>query len=533
MGSGIFGIIAWQSFIYALAKNAIGELSETLLIPKAPFIILLALGSAITAVIFFIAFIDRLEMALDKSRRAIRLGLVFSLGVSVLIIIPEVWIQYLPRVSTLTVGIVGMALLLLLLFSGLPVGVVMALVGFLGIAYLRDITGALSVLGQVPYSTAENHSLSTIPLFVLMGLFAFHSGVSRDMYDATYKLFGHFPGGLAMATVAGCAGFGAVTGSSVATAATMGTIAIPEMKRYNYDMGLATGCVAAGGTIAGMIPPSTALIVYAFLTEQSIGRLFMAGVFPGLLEATIYMATIYVLCKANPLKGPPGPRFNFRQKIGAFKRVWPVMLLFFLVLGGLYLGVFTPTEAGGIGACGAFIVGLSRGRLRWQGIINSLVESGKTTAMIFLIIIGAMILGFFLSYTRLPFLLADFVSNLEINRWFILGIILLVYLFLGCLMDGLAMMLITIPIFFPVVVALGFDPIWFGIVMHKVGEIALITPPIGMTVFVIASVTKDVSLYTIFRGILPFVVADLINLSFLLAFPSISLFLPNLMKGTQ
>jgi len=433
-------------------------------------------------------------------------------------------------VTPLTLGIIGICILLVLLFSRMPIGFVMGLVGFAGFAYLSGFSGGLGVLRTVVYSTFADHSLSVIPLFILMGSFCFYAGLSKDLYDTVHSWLGQLRGGLAMATVGACAGFAAISGSSLATAATMGTVALPEMKRYKYDDRLATGAVAAGGTIGILIPPSVILILYGIITEQSIGKLFLAGFIPGVLEAVFYMVTIYVLCKLNPFMGPPGPRISFFGKITSLKNTWIVLVLFVLVIGGIYLGVFSPTEAAGVGAFGAFIFGLARRRLGWQAFKSSLAETGKTTAMIFIIILGAMILGYFLAVSRIPFVLADSVGALAVNRYVILVLILLVYLFLGCVMDSMAIMLLITPIFFPLAMSLGFNPIWFGILITRVTEIGLITPPVGLNVYIIRGVARDVPMQTIFRGIVPFLIADVCHVALLIALPQLSLFLPGFME---
>ncbi len=432
--------------------------------------------------------------------------------------------------TPLTVGIIGICILLVLLFSRMPIGFVMALVGFAGFAYLSGFDGGLGVLRTVVYSTFADYNLSVIPLFILMGSFCFFAGLSKDLYDTVHSWLGQLRGGLAMATVGACAGFAAISGSSLATAATMGTVALPEMKRYKYDDRLSTGAVAAGGTIGILIPPSIILILYGIITEQSIGKLFLAGFIPGMLEAVFYMVTIYLLCKSNPLMGPPGPRTSFLGKITSLKTTWVVFALFILVIGGIYLGVFSPTEAAGVGAFGAFIFGLARRQLGWQAFKNSLVDTGKTTAMVFIIILGAMVLGYFLAVSRIPFVLADIVGALVVNRYVILVLILLVYLFLGCVMDSMAIMLLITPIFFPLAISLGFNPIWFGILITRVTEIGLITPPVGLNVYIIRGVARDVPVQTIFRGIIPFLIADVCHVALLIALPQLSLFLPSFMK---
>ena len=432
--------------------------------------------------------------------------------------------------SPMIVGLIGFGILFVLMFAGMPIAFAMGLVGFAGFVYLRDFGAGLGLLMTVPYSSFASYSFSVIPLFVLMGAFCFYGGISKDLYDTAHKWLGQLRGGLAMATVGACAGFAAVSGSAIATAATMGTVALPEMKRYKYDDALATGCVAAGGSIGILIPPSVVLIIYGILTEQSIGKLFLAGFIPGVLEAAFYMLTIFILCKRNPLMGPPGPRTSLIEKLTSLKNTWIVLLLFVLILGGLYLGVFTPTEAGGIGAFGAFLFALGRRRLSWKELKESLLETTKTTAMIFIFLLGATLLGYFLAVSRLPFELSDFIGRLELNRYLVLGLVLFIYLVLGCVMDSMAMILLTVPVFFPVIMALGFDPIWFGIIIVRVFEIGIITPPVGMNVFIIKGVAPDVPMYTIFRGVLPFVLADVSEVVLLVAVPQITLFLPNLMK---
>lgn len=433
--------------------------------------------------------------------------------------------------SPLTVGIIGIGFLFLLFASGMPIGFVMALVGFLGYSYLVSLQAGLTILGLTFYATAASYTLSVIPLFVLMGQFAAHSGLSRDIYYAIYRWIGHLRGGLAMATIGGCAGFAAISGSSLATAATMGTVALPEMQRYKYDSSLATGTVAAGGTLGILIPPSVTFIVYAMLTEESIGRLFIAGIFPGLLLATLFMLTIYIHARLKPHLAPPAPRANLKERLVALRGVWGMVVLFVLVIGGIYMGVFTPTEAAGVGAFGAFVFALGKRQLTRQNLTSSLVEMGRITAMIFIIIIGAYIFGYFLAVTRIPSQVADFIGGLQLSRYVILAVIVVLYIILGMFMEGFAILVLTIPILFPLILALGFDPIWFGVVIVIMMETAMITPPVGINVFVIKGVAKDVPMYTIFRGILPFWLAMVVCIVILTAFPQIALFLPSFMKG--
>lgn len=428
------------------------------------------------------------------------------------------------------VGFIGIIALLALLFLGIPIGFVMSIVGFAGFAYLAGFDTALGLLRNVPYTTVASYGLSVVPLFVLMGAFCYHAKISQDLYDTAHKWLGQLPGGLSMATVGGCAGFAAISGSSMATAITMGTVALPEMKRYKYHPALATGSIAAGGTIGILIPPSVTLVVYGIITEVSIGRLFLAGFIPGILEAMFYIITIYVVCKLKPDWGPSAPKTSLVQKIVSLKNTWAVLALFILVIGGIYWGIFSPTEAAGVGAFGAFVFALLRKKLGWREYKQSIAETVGTTAMVFTILIGAMFLTYFMAISRLPNELALIIGGLQLNRYLILAGMLIIYVVLGCIFDPIAMILLTIPIFFPLIISMGFSPIWFGILIVRVVEIGLITPPVGLNVYIIKGVAKDVPMQTIFKGIFPFLIADLLHVSILVAFPSLTLFLPSLMK---
>jgi C4-dicarboxylate transporter, DctM subunit len=428
-----------------------------------------------------------------------------------------------------SLGLLGIFCMFVLLAFRMYIGMAMALIGFLGLIKLSGIAAASSILGIVPFSEGSSYTLSVIPLFVLMGQFAFISGISSDIYKTVYAWMGHFRGGLAMATIVACAGFAAVCGSSLATGATMGMVAIPEMKKYKYDPRLATGCVAAGGTLGILIPPSIGFVIYGLLTEQSIGRLFMAGVLPGLLLAGLFIMAVYLQCMRNPEMGPPGEATSWMEKIKSLGGTWGMLLLFLLVMGGIYFGVFTPTEAAGIGAFGAFLIALIRRKINFQGLVQCLMETGKTTAFIFMIIIGANIFSVFLGLTRLPMGLADFVGNLELPTIFILVGIILIYVALGCVMDCYAIMILTIPILFPVIEALYIDPIWFGVLMVIVLEVGLITPPVGLNVFVLKGAAPDVPLTTIFKGIWPFLIAAILAIAIIIIFPQIALYIPSKM----
>ena len=430
----------------------------------------------------------------------------------------------------LTLGLLGTAVLFVLLALGMHIGLALALVGFVGYGMVVGLESALPILGMTPYSSGSSFMLSVIPLFVLMGQFAFVSGISGEIFKAVHSWIGHTRGGLAMATILGCAGFSAISGSSLATAATMGTVAMPEMRKYGYDPSLASGSVAAGGTLGILIPPSIGFVIYGILIEESIGKLFMAGILPGIMLAGIFILTVYVQCLLRPALGPTRPKASMAERWRSLAGIWGMLVLFTVVIGGIYAGVFTPTEAAGVGAFGAFIIALLRGKLTFSGVLECLLATGKTTAMIFLIIIGAELFSRFLAVTQLPMQLADFLGGLPFSPYVILGGILVLYLILGCVMDCFAIMILTTPILFPVIQTLGFDPIWYGVLMVVVLEIGLITPPVGLNVFVIKGVAPDLSLNTIFKGIGPFIAASTLAIVLLILFPEIATYIPSHMK---
>lgn len=431
--------------------------------------------------------------------------------------------------SSELIGIIGILLMFTLLAFRMYIGMAMGIVGFLGLWVLLDFPAAAGILGITPLAEGSSYTLCVIPLFVLMGQFAFLSGISSDIYRTVYAWLGHLRGGLAMATILACSGFAAICGSSLATGATMGMVAIPEMDKYNYDPKLSTGCIAAGGTLGILIPPSIGFVIYGILTEQSIGKLFMAGIIPGLLLSGLFLTVVYMQCRLNPQMGPRGPKTTLFEKIKSLRGTWGMLLLFCLVMGGIYMGIFTPTEAAGIGAFGAFLFALIKRKLNMRTLIDSLMHTGRTTAMIFLIIIGANIFSSFLGLARLPMGLADFIAGLDLPRMVILAAIVLIYLILGCVMDCYAIMILTVPIIFPVIEALQFDPIWFGVVMVIVLEVGLITPPVGLNVFVLKTAAPKVPMGTIFKGIVPFMAAAIAGIIILAIFPQIATFLPRKM----
>jgi tripartite ATP-independent transporter DctM subunit len=392
----------------------------------------------------------------------------------------------------------------------------------------------LVLLSRNIYETFASYDLTTIPLFIFMGQLGFNSGISKRLYSAGYKFLGNVRGGLAMATVTACTAFGAVCGSSPATAATMATVGLPEMKRFNYDDALATGSVASGGGIGMIMPPSVVLIIYGILTEQSIGQLFVAGIFPALLVTVLFICSVYITCLMDENAGPAGEKFSWAERFKALLGLGETLIIFTLVVGGIFYGLFTPTEAASVGAFGVLVIAVAKRQLTWQGFVKSLMETLTTSCMVLMLIAGAVIFGKFLAVTRIPFEIASWVSGLHMAPALVIAVIIFIYFLGGCFMDALAFVTLTVPIFFPVVMELGYDPIWFGIIIVMVTEMGVITPPVGINVYVVYGVAKNVlshnvALEKIFKGITPFLIALIIGVIILIAFPCIILFLPHLM----
>ena len=430
--------------------------------------------------------------------------------------------------SEITVGILGIVVLLFLFVMRVPVAFSMAIVGFLGFSYLTNPQAGLRVLSRDIFEQFSSYSLSCIPMFILMGCFAFASGISKRLYHTTYAWLGHIRGGLIMATVMACAGFGAICGSSAATAATMGKIAIPEMKKYRYDDTLATGSVASAGTLGIMIPPSTVFLIYGILTEQSIGKLFIAGVFPGILLAILMMITVAILCWRNPNLAPPGDPTDWIGKFKSLTGIIETLLLFVFVIGGLFLGWFSPTQAGAIGAGGALVIGLVRRELNWGLFFNAVKDALQTSCMVIFCVTGAIVFGHFMAVSRITFELADWVAGLQYYRMTIMSFIVIFYFLGGTFMDSMGLIVLTIPIFYPLVQKMGFDPIWFGVIIVLVAEMGVISPPEGVNVFVIKSIAPEVPLQSIFKGVLPFLAAMIVCTIIIMIFPIIATFLPSL-----
>lgn len=429
--------------------------------------------------------------------------------------------------SPVLAGIIGLVIFFVFMGFRMQIGFAMVTVAFGGLWYLISNNAAFAKMGLTPFEVAGSYDLSTLPLFLLMANVVAVTGLSTDLYRLASKWLGHLPGGLAIATVGGCAGFSAVSSSSLATALTMGLVALPEMKKYKYEDSLATGCTCAGGTLGILIPPSGVLIMYGIITETSIGRLFIAGIVPGFLAAFFYMTVIYILCRLNPNLGPRGPKTSFKEKLRAFGGCGEIIALIFLVLGGLMIGWFTPTEAGGIGAFGALVFSMIRRRLNWTNFKQIMVETIKVTGMLYAVMIGAMLFKYFMAVTTIPTILGNVIGGLTFSPLIIMALIIVMYIILGCFLEATAMILLTIPIFVPLVHVLGFDLVWFGIIIVRVVEVALLTPPVGMIVFNMASVA-NVPTTTVFKGVMPFILSDLIHITLLLLFPAVVLFLPNL-----
>ena len=522
-----FGIMSSQLIMQGIKKIQDNVITYDLEIPVWIFWFVGAIGVIILAFVVALDFLRALRRSLEDKRWP---WLIFALAVACFLLIAALLGLAPTGLSGATAGILGMCFLFLLLFLGMPIGFGMALTGWFGmiVAY-KAVKPSLAMLGIGPFDTASNYMLTVVPLFVLMGEFAYHSGISEDLFETANKWLGRLPGGLAMSSVAGCAGFSAVCGDSLATAVTMGTVALPGMRKQKYNMSLATGCLAAGGTMGILIPPSVGFIFYAIVTEESIGRLFVAGIGPGILLGILFSFIIYVRAKITPELAPRGEPTNLKEKIISLKGVIGMLILFLLILGGILGGIFSPIEGGAIGSVGAFVYALIRRRVNKKMILSSLQDSLSITCKLLLILIGVGVLGYFLAATRLPFALADFVTGLPINPYFIFAGVIIFFIILGCLLNVIPMILLVLPTIFPAIVALGFDPIWFGVITVLTMEMGQITPPIGVNVFAIASVAKDVPMQDIFRGIFPFFLCMIACVLLLVLFPQIALYLPNLL----
>ena len=432
--------------------------------------------------------------------------------------------------SPTTIGVIGLLALVVLLFSRMPVGFVMALIGFIGFGTIVSYDSALSLMAKDVFAVFNSYNLTVIPLFVLMGQIAFHAGISSRLFDTAYKFIGHLPGGLAIATVGACAAFAAICGSTNATAATMAAATLPEMKRYNYKPELATGVVAAGGGLGILIPPSVIFIVYGILTEQSIGKLFISGILPGIVLTIFFIATILIWVTLKPELGPKGPKSTWKERIASLPGTLEILIIFVFVMGGLFAGLFTPTEAGGMGAFATLVVAIVKRNIDWKGFVQALEETTRISCMIMVIVAGATVFGHFLAVSRIPYDIAGWISSFNMPPWAIMSFIVVIYLIGGCFIDSLALIMLTIPIFYPVVLHYGFDPIWFGVIIVLVTQMGVITPPVGVNVYVVGGIARDVPLHVIFKGALPLLIAMVLVTFLLIPFPQLATFLPSLVK---
>ena len=431
----------------------------------------------------------------------------------------------------MTVSLLGFAAALALCLLRVPIAIALGLVGFVGFGLLVDWEASLAQAAQVTADTALDYGLSVVPLFILMGNLVTRAKLSDELYAASHAFLGHRRGGLAYATILACGGFSAVCGSSVATAATMTSVAMPSMRRFRYRDDLAVGSIAAGGTLGILIPPSIVLVIYGLLTQTSIGRLFAAGILPGVVAIAFYGLAIFYTTRLNRDAGPPADRQGWGARLKALRAVWGVLLLFIVVMGGIYAGAFTPTEAAGIGAVGAFFFALLRRELNLPGLLDVLADSAYTTATLFFVLIGALLFANFVNTAGMTQQLGEFVSKLALSPYAVLWVILLIYIVLGCVFESISMVLLTVPIFFPLVQTLGFDLVWFGIVVVCVTELSLITPPVGLNIFVVRGMLPDVPTSVIIRGLIPFIAADILRLAVIVHIPWLSLVLPRLLFG--
>jgi len=428
------------------------------------------------------------------------------------------------------IGLVRIGCFLSLVILGMPVAFAGALIGGAGIFVLKGLDGVIGALGYLPFALTSKYTFGVIPMFVLMGFFASEAGLATNVYYAIKQWIGHISGGLAIATVFGCAAFGATSGSSTASAAVFGKIAIPELRKNNYDRTLAAGTVAASGTLASIIPPSMLIVIYGLLTEESVAELLVAGVIPGILSAAIYAVMLWCRIKLDPRLGPPMTPSHWKERLNSLKGTWGMALIFVLLVGGIYTGVFTPTEAGAVAAFSSFLVALALRELTFSRFKAALIQTGSITVMVFAVLVGTLIFMHFLALSGVTRVVIESAASLPVSPILVICGMLFVYLIIGCFISATAMIMLTIPMFYPVIVNLGFSPIWFGIVVIKMCEIAVITPPLGLNVYAVRSVTPDISTTEIFRGIFPFLAMDLLTLAMLVAFPQITLFLPLRMK---
>ena len=529
-GLCLFLVISWQLYIRGMQEYTDGATTIVSHMPLFPFSFLGTFGCLLISLVLIKESLENIGRVLSAFKKPLLvLSLILVLAVAI-IAFPFVYRSLGIQASKTTLSVLMLAFTLLLMFLGFPVSFTMAFIGLLGTLLLSNMDIALGFVRLTALDSVAEYYLCVIPFFILMGLFCLYAGISKALFHSAHKCVGGIPGGLAIATIIGCGGFAAICGDSMANAATMGSVAIPEMKKFKYRDSLATGSVAAGGTLGILIPPSIGFIAYAIVTQESVGKLFIAGILPGLLLLFLFCGSIYLRCKWNPSLGPATQRSSYREKLMSLKGTWQVVLLFALVMGGIFSGAMTPTEAGGVGVIGALVLAAFSSEFSWKKLFKSLNDGIQMSTMIITMLIGVSILNNFIILTGLPSDLSNFLQSMKLSPYVFFVCVMVLYLVLGMLMNIIPMVMITIPILFPSIVALGFDPIWFGVVMVIVMELGQISPPVGINVFVISGVAKDVPMGRIFKGIMPFAICEMAAIIILVLFPQIALFLPTLMN---
>jgi len=524
----LMGLIVWRTGMTAFLFAVNGNTTRMMSIPLSPVAFVIPMGCFLLLLVLVGDLIGYFRQATAQGFQKTMGMLVPAITVLLLFLI-LLWLRRTWHVDPLLLGVAGLLFCVLLFVTGMPVTYAMFITGILGMAYLRGMTPALSYLGDTIWRNTAMYAFAVAPLFIIMGYFILHSDISGDLFNAAYKWIGRMNGGLAAAAIAACAAYGAVVGVPFIGPISMGAVALPEMKRYGYADTLSTGSICAGSTLGTLIPPSVPLVFYGILTQQSIGKLFVAGIVPGLFIAGVWIFQVYLQCRFNPRLGPPGPAFSLKDKTRSLVYVWPVLVLFFIVLGGMYKGVFTPVEAGGFGSAGALLIGFCLRRYTWQKFIDALYGSAIVVGMIFFMIAAAKLMGGFFVMSRFPYALSEYLAGLALPPTFIILILCAFVIVLSCFIDGLVLLFIVVPIFYPIIQNLGFDPIWFGVVIVTLTNIGALTPPFAINVFAIRSVAKDVPIITIYRGVMPFMVTCTAALVVMILFPDIVTWLPNLM----
>ena len=526
---GAIALMAWHSLAFTLYCKDSNITIALLNFVVFPFTAIIPLGSAMLVFLLVRDFLNNIVEGV-KLHLGSRLWLL-SFGILLLVIVGMIfWIQSSPlEVNRPIFGIIGLLGTVLFFLTGMPISFVLLLASFLLLTSINGLNASFTMVGNLPYRIVNTDIWAVIALFVLMGYVVSAAGFGRDLYYSAYKWLGRLPGGLAQATIGASSAFAAAVGDVISSTVTFGTIALPEMRKYSYNEALSTGAVCAGATLGPMIPPSISFIIYGLLTTQSIGILFMAGVVPGLLLAGAFISYIYISCRRNPSLGPRGPSTNVREKLTSLRFTWPIVALFILVIGGMYAGIFTPNEGGGIGLAGALIIGLSMRRFSRQNLTEAILEAAKLIGMLFLLVITSLLFGYFIAGSNVQSIFRELLTGVAVPPLVTIIAICVIYLFLGCFMDAIAIMLITIPIFYPIILALGYDPIWFGVIVVLLANLACITPPFGVILFALKGVT-GISIATIYRGVIPFIVVTLVVLALIIAFPQIAIFLPNLLR---